>query len=710
MGTHAAAVTAVDGSGYLFDSRDVSCDGYPALKVQTMPGTCLGLVVSQNANLDRAGKPRLRMPRLIVKVPNRDDFLISDMGGWAPRIGKLFWLKKTTSGFELVELMDKLDLLHGLAFNEHDKFFYLGENNRVIRFRFDADLGKVFEVQTVIANLPDVARHMHPLTHFVFDPVTGDMYLNSGAPTDHCFQSDGQYKERCGEEFLQKMATIQKVSQVKLATVTEAQSLKQGDFEVVAQGLRNSMAMAIHPAGRFLIQGENSRDFPELEEPYDELNVVPLKNSKASSAVRHYGWPYCFNNHAVSPEWDKLVVGEPQTSAKLTTVSEIKKLHGENPYYCGRNPIQGLKDYQRPYSLLPPHAAPLAAGYYDGAMFAPELGGKLLMSFHGHRSTGQRFVAYPVNRDGLPRLAKPQNEKYKFSLPNGCSGEAPVNPRGGLRQHYARYDEVVCGWGPVRGVRPKGAPTGFAVASDGSIFIVEDKNKTILRLAKSESANYQPDCDSADQRNIDANIELLAWRNALTGEGSAEKEQRSQYFEIVKALRKPERCLKCHEGLINKDLRDTPDAFATLDFFVRSGWFKPGDAEKSLLYGALSANGIAPAMPPAGFDSLEASEDGRKVLKTVRTWIDNLPQDIATRFAQAKVGKNLNIRPAPTTASQPCGQLKNGDVIYVDPRPESRISAGGNLWTKVYLVPGHTRLVPGACEAPIDGVYYAAIP
>lgn len=691
----AASGATVDASGYLFDPRDESCDGFPALKVQTMPGTCLGLVSSQ----------QMRMPRLIVAVPGSEDFLVTDMGGWTPKIGKLWWMKKKGARFEIVALMDKLDLVHGLAFNERDRYFYVGENSRIFRFRFNADTGAVSGLQTVVANLADVAKHMHPLTHFTFSPLTGDLYLNSGAPTDACFQKDGQYKKRCPEEVQQQMASIQKITRAKLDTVTDTHGLQQGDVEVVAKGLRNSMAMAIHPAGRFLIQGENSRDFPELEEPYEEMNVIRLDRP---GVVEHYGWPYCFNNHAVSPEWDPIAVKEP-TGDQSPTLTDLKKLHGENPFYCGRQPIEGLKDYQRPLSLIPPHAAPLSAGYYQGSMFSKELGGKLLMSFHGHRTTGQRFVAYPVNAQGLPVLTKPRDEKYRFSLPNGCTNEAPFNPRGGFRQHFARYQEVISGWAPIKGIRPKGAPTGFAVASDGSIFIVEDKNKTIVRLAKSSNAGYRDNCAAGFVANTDTNIPLLAWRNALTGDGAEEKLRRTQYVEITKSLRRDDRCLKCHESLINKDLGETPDAFTTLDFFVRSGWLVPGAPEKSLLYGALTGNGIAPAMPPAGYDSLQDSAEGREALQTLKAWITNLPKDIDSRYAQVKVTKALNIRPVPTTDSKPCGQFKPDDVVYVDPRASSRIRAGGVQWSKVYLVPGHTRLVKGVCAPPIDGVYYAAI-
>jgi hypothetical protein len=436
------------------------------------------------------------------------------------------------------------------------------------------------------------------------------------------------------------------------------------------------------------------------------MNVIRLDRL---GVVEHYGWPYCFNNHAVSPEWDAIAVKEPTPNAD-PNLAALKKIHGENPFYCGRQPIAGLKDYQRPYSLIPPHAAPLSAGYYQGAMFSKELGGNLLMSFHGHRTTGQRFVAYPVNAQGLPVLTKPRDEKYKFSRPDGCTNEAAFNPRGGLRQHFARYQEVISGWAPIKGVRPKGAPTGFAVANDGSILIVEDKNKTIVRLAKSSGTGHRDNCAAGLVANTDTNIPLLAWRNALSGDGAEEKLRRTQYTEITQALRRTDRCLKCHESLINKDLGETPDAFTTMDFFVRSGWLVPGSPETSLLYGALSGNGIAPAMPPAGYDALQDSAEGRSVLQTLKSWITNLPKDIDSRYAQVKVAKDLNIRPRPTTDSQPCGQFKPDDVVYVDPRESSRVRTGRVMWSKVYLVPGHTRLVKGTCAPPLDGVYYAAIP
>lgn len=704
-GLAAGSGSILDGSGYSFDPRDKSCGGYPRLKVQTLAGTCLGLVISQNNNLDEAGKLKLKMPRLIVKVPGTEHFLVTDMGGWSPKIGRLAWLKHdASSGYSVVKVMEGLDLPHGLAFNERDQYFYLGENSRIIRFRFNPSNGKILDQQVVIDNLADTAKHMHPLTHFVFNPKTGDLYMNSGAPTDHCYQADGQYKQRCPDETVQKMATIQRIPAAKLTLVSAQHKLTINDVEVAAQGLRNSMAMTVSPQGRFLIQGENSRDFPELEEPYEEMNVIRLDQA----GVKHYGWPYCYNNHATSPEWEDILIKD-KTEYLLTNSSTLKTTHGNNPFYCGRERIPGLRDYQRPYSLIPPHAAPLAAEYYEGEMFHDLWGGQLLMSWHGHRTTGQRFIAYKVNEEGLPVLTKPESETYGFNLPNGCTSQQDFNPRGGLRSHFAKYQEIISGWGPVKGMRPKGSPVGFTVANDGSIWIVEDKNKTIVRLARSPEANFQQSCDDkAPSENKDFNIPLLVWRNALLGNDSASQQLRTQYTEISNKLRTPQRCLKCHESFINKDLGETPDEMTTMDFFVRSGWLVPGNPEKSLLYGAIKGNGIAPQMPPAGFEALDKSDDGVKLMDTIRSWISNLPQDIDSRWQQISVGKTRNIRPAPTTNSKPCGQFQADDTVYVDPRSSQAIQADGNTWIKAYLLPGHTRLSPGACKQPLDGVYWIA--
>jgi len=644
------------------------------------------------------------MPRTIVKVPDSPHFLLTDMGGWKDKAGALY-LVRVVPGKKpvLKQLAAKLDLPHGLAYNPLDRFFYLGENTRISRFRVDLNKERLIEAAVVANDLPTIAKHMHPLTQFVFDPKTGDLYLNSGAPTDACFQ-EGKYPDRCPTENKLKMATIQRISAAKLAQVTTQHSLRTEDFEVVAHGLRNSMAMAIAPAGRFLIQGENSRDFPELEEPYEEMNLVMLKG-----APKHYGWPYCFNFHGTSPEWEDVLIKDGKEFVLRAQKTGASLEFGANPFYCGRAQYKGLRDYQRPLTLIPPHAAPLHARYYDGPMFQDLLGSSLLMSWHGYRPSGQRLVAYPTNSEGLPVIQKVTGkETYGFNQPNGCPKPTPFNPRGGQRSHVAPYSEVISGWGAIKNIRPKGSPVGFEVANDGSIWIVEDKNKTLVRLARSPAANFQQDCSGDVEQAKDYNVELLAWRSALMEPTPLAQSLRAEYNTLKSGLRQTQRCLSCHSKLLSTDVTALEDEFSTLDFFVRSDWIKPGSPEKSHLYQALVGSGEVPAMPPSGYKSLTESTEGRELITLISQWITRLPGNVDQRWQQVSVPKNLNIRARPGKASQICGRFEAGDVAYIDPRSDSKVLVDGIRWSKVYLLPGHTRLVPGICTAPLDGVFYFA--
>ncbi|RYZ70370.1 MAG: L-sorbosone dehydrogenase, partial [Proteobacteria bacterium] len=80
----------VDKSGYAYDPEDKSCDGFPKLMVETMPGTCLGLVLPRDRALDAATQKGFIKPRTILALPGTPEFLVVDMGGWGPQNGRLF--------------------------------------------------------------------------------------------------------------------------------------------------------------------------------------------------------------------------------------------------------------------------------------------------------------------------------------------------------------------------------------------------------------------------------------------------------------------------------------------------------------------------------------------------------------------------------------------------------------------------------------------
>ena len=129
------------------------------------------------------------------------------------------------------------------------------------------------------------------------------------------------------------------------------------------------------------------------------------------------------------------------------------------PYCMGANqPAPAWKakkvscaPYRKPDLLLPPHGAPLDLVEYRGAMF-PELQGRLVVSLHGYRPAGSRLLAYELDAAGLPKATQPL--------------------------------DLTPGWRAVKGRRPTGAPVGMAVAADGAIWVADDRNGAILRLAR----------------------------------------------------------------------------------------------------------------------------------------------------------------------------------------------------------------------------------
>ena len=188
-------------------------------------------------------------------------------------------------------------------------------------------------------------------------------------------------------------------------------ALKPGDpnppHEIFARGLRNSMALAVHPqfpdAGYAFMQGENGRDLPDIFKPNEEINAL--------EKGRHYGWPYCYDLTTASPEY----------KAFLQTRTPYQNL-------CTNNAI-----YKQPYSLLPPHAAPLGMFYYQGDKF-PGVERQAVVGLHGYRPTGSRVIFYDVDAKGFPVIS-PAPVHYNVS----CAAEptrafqTEQEPRGSRR-------------------------------------------------------------------------------------------------------------------------------------------------------------------------------------------------------------------------------------------------------------------------------------
>lgn len=410
-----------------YTSLSASCDGLPQLPIGTLDGLCVGLVAQAGPTL------ALKMPRSLVELED-GSLLVVDMGGWAANKGKLWRIDYRKQPVTATMLLSDLNLPHKILFGPDGKI-YLGEAQRIRRFAITA--GKITLLETVIDKLPHSAGYLHPLKNFAFENG-GSLLVNIGSSSDRCEKNVSTADCIAGVE-----ANIQRYRYDAQKDVWLPQP------EVVARGLRNSMALAVHASGT-IVQAENSIDLADAEEPYEEINII--ENGK------FYGWPVCFNR-------DAGLDGKP----------------------CA------AKDYQAPWTLLPPHVAPLDAVYYTHSKLAP-LKNRLLLSWHGYRIVGSRLVAYAIDAQGRPLRQK-----------NAVFWRAPPKPDGAYTQHafapkgnlglVAQHAEVISQWHEIPGLRPEGAPVGLTEARDGSLFIVDDRNRAILRL--SNGASYQAQAPSA---------------------------------------------------------------------------------------------------------------------------------------------------------------------------------------------------------------------
>ena len=580
LGATAAAFLASDGPqaegalrkrGYALTTD--MCGQFHKVRISMRPGYCAGLVSSQEDGVVGAKKGEgLAFPRSIVQVPGTRFFVVADMVGWG-RKGRLLLLDPELSEDKrLKAIITDLDHPHGLAIGI-DRRVYASTIDRI--FRFDplaADPTGTIEV--IVRNLPGhhltlpdgtkIDNNLHPLKHFVFDK-TGRLYVNIGAPTDACTKRPSNKVCASGEgdsPFAAIWVFTPPAGGIFPALTGPAANPTR---EVYAEGLRNSMALAMHPrfpdAGYAFLQGENARDLEDPNKPNEEINAL--------ERGKHYGWPYCYDLDTVSPEY----------------AAFLKKTDTRYRNLCNNAAL-----YKRPHSLMPPHGAPLAMFYYEGKKF-PELKGKLIVGLHGYRPTGSRILFYDVDAHGFP-VVSPPPVRYGVS----CAKQPTQVYRTDSKPQVAaaQATELIYGWHTVTGVRPRGAPVGMTVADDGAIWLVEDKNKTILRI-DTEAPVDAVGALACDARSVDQIVAAVV-KNATNA---------ARLNQVRAGLIEPH-CIECHARFgIEAGMNDTRKNEAVLRFVLeQDGWVYPGDLNASRLHNRVWGKGAEMIMPKNGHELL----------------------------------------------------------------------------------------------------------
>ncbi|WP_229413469.1 PQQ-dependent sugar dehydrogenase [Massilia violaceinigra] len=357
------------------------CGGAPRLAVTTPPGFCAGIIAGG-----------FKFARGVQPLDN-GDVLVVDLGGWQPNQGSIWTLRPSAAGYQKTLLMKKIDRPNGIVLGP-DGLVYVGAIKRVFRFDPrdpDGTTKDIIGGKSGVAALPGIGRH--PLTALRFD-AKGDLIVNVGSGSDHCEGKGGRAPDPakpCAEASGPNALGVLRKYQMQWPAGTVK------SWEVHATGLRNSMALAVHPVTHAVWQGENSRDAIQAamkglkndnDLPHDELNLIEAKGN--------YGWPYCYDNNVASPEY----------------------------------PAAKCASYRAPARLLPAHSAPLGMTFYTGDMFPPQYKNSLIMGFHGYREHGHRLVAFLPDAQGAPLGKKIELISDWTAKPNQSAG-APVDVKQG---------------------------------------------------------------------------------------------------------------------------------------------------------------------------------------------------------------------------------------------------------------------------------------
>lgn len=345
-----------------------ACPPANGLAAKSAPGLCATVISSG-----------LLMPRgLAVLEDGR--LLVTEMRRWDAAHGRLIQLKQGESGWEKAVVAKDFDRPHGVLRGPDGKI-YVGEAGRIVRFSLEQP-----EKRETVINLP--IRQRHPLTNFALSD-SGDLFVNVGSSSDNCEQAT-EKEQRAGVcPEVENADPVGVVWRYRLGT-----DGKVSDLGVFARGLRNSMALGVHPQSGTVLQAENSRDAIQLklglandnELPHDELNVL--------QAGQHYGWPYCYDKRLAAPEF----------------------------------PAYDCRKTARPFRLLPAHAAPLGLTWWLGDRAPAQFRGWLVVGYHGYRQHGHRLVAWAVDEKGLPK-GKPVELLSQWQDAKGVGG--PVEVRAG---------------------------------------------------------------------------------------------------------------------------------------------------------------------------------------------------------------------------------------------------------------------------------------
>ncbi len=236
---------------------------------------------------------------------------------------------------EALTFIDGLNKPHGIDY--YDGWFYIAEENRVIRVKSGGLVADLSTLEVLINDLPTGGHFTRTIKIH-----NNSLYLSMGSSCNVCYEEDE-----------------------RRAAITRC-SIDGTNCKVFAKGLRNAVDFVFHPVTDRMYATDNGRDWLGDDLPPDEINLV--------EEGKNYGWPICYGKNIHDTDFDKNV-------------------YVRNP--C-MEPFEmpGLIDLQA-------HSAPLGLAFYYGSGFPEEYRGDLFVAYHGSwnrgEPTGYKIVSIDMN-------------------------------------------------------------------------------------------------------------------------------------------------------------------------------------------------------------------------------------------------------------------------------------------------------------------------
>lgn len=365
--------------------------------------------------------------------PNGDLYVAIDNGPGAT-VGGILALRDT-DGDGRPDIQQRFGDNGGNGIAWSDGHLYFAPNDRVIRYSFTGDeLVPTAAPDIIVSGLPIGGDH--PRKAIAIN-AGGNLFVNHASASNSC-QVDNRQLESPGVDPCPELETRAGVWRFSATTV--GQTLASG--ERWATETRNLNALAINPADGQLYGAQNGRDqlFENWPAMFDERDDALLPGEELFRLDRGdaFGWPYCY--------WDGI------RNEKVLA-----------PEYGGDGKIVGrCASREAPLADFPAHWAPLGMTFYTGTAFGNKYEGGLFIAFHGSRFD--------------PRL-QPAGPGYNVVFVNWQNGK-PVGK-------FETFADGFAGGDPS----PAGAahrPVSVAQATDGSLYISDDKGGWIYRVIRTK--------------------------------------------------------------------------------------------------------------------------------------------------------------------------------------------------------------------------------